>query len=183
MTPGDQEALFNTGSNTILNILNLIVISLGYGGLVLMTCISLHTLRIALFICCIVMLLSFTLYFLYDSVSILAYTFEDFVGYTDVATVVWLEIGFVTAKVLILMGDVIVVWRAWVLLPGNLSGKVLLTVLMLANIGLNIADCVEDYVSVSQVAIGIVPALDWISYAASLAINISSTLFIVWKFW
>ncbi|KIK58742.1 hypothetical protein GYMLUDRAFT_245830 [Collybiopsis luxurians FD-317 M1] len=87
----------------------------------------------------------------------------------------------VPSSTMLLIGDTVVVWRAWVLLPEGKFWKILLAVLMMANIGLNIADCVVNEIASVQILQGFAPILDWISITASFILNAFSTLFIMWK--
>ncbi|KIK58760.1 hypothetical protein GYMLUDRAFT_245847 [Collybiopsis luxurians FD-317 M1] len=193
MTTELQEELFNAGVDWTIDVMNLIIISWGFGALVLMTFIALQILskksrrrsRDALIICCIMMLLCLTASFLYFSVAILLDLSKVIGKITDEAAIVqetnWDCLNEVAGTLAILIGDSIVVWRAWVFLPERSNLKVILTVAMMANIGLNIADIVESITEGLNISQGVILPLDWISAIASFTINLFVTIFIAWK--
>ncbi|KIK58759.1 hypothetical protein GYMLUDRAFT_245846 [Collybiopsis luxurians FD-317 M1] len=193
MTTELQEELFNAGVNGTIDVINIIVTSWGFGALVLMTFIALRILskksrrrsRDALIICCIMMLLCLTASFLYFSVFILLGLSPAIGKITDEAAIVqeanWNRLSDVAQTLPVLIGDSIVVWRAWVFLPERSIWKVFLTVAMMANIGLNIADMAEDNIEGQKSLQGVLLPLDWISVIASLTINLFVTIFIAWK--
>ncbi|KIK58762.1 hypothetical protein GYMLUDRAFT_245848 [Collybiopsis luxurians FD-317 M1] len=190
MTTEVQEELWATGSNWTMAVINIIITSWGFGALVLMTFVALQILskksrrrsRDALIICCIMMLLCLTALFLCFSVFILLDLSPVIGKITDEAATVqetnWDYLSDVAQILPILIGDIIVVWRAWVFLPKRSIWKVFLTVAMMANIGLNIADIAEDNIEISQY---VILPLDWISVIASFTINLFVTIFIAWK--
>ncbi|KAF5366899.1 hypothetical protein D9757_011381 [Collybiopsis confluens] len=46
--------------------------------------------------------------------------------------------------IIVLLGDLIVAWRAWIFFPEHMIVKITLVVSMVANIGINITDCIFD---------------------------------------
>jgi len=87
--------------------------------------------------------------------------------------------------IILLIADMIVFWRAWVLLQNSTFSKIALTVLLGADICINIADCIWDQVNaqaLNMTASGI-SVLDWVSIAISLGFNAVATLCISWKAW
>ena len=96
--------------------------------------------RHALASCCIAMLVLFTVTFLYDSavnlliISKLAEKNAENVA--DAQILIWQYLNPVSYVLQLLIGDTVVVWRAWVLLPDGKFWKILLAVLMMANIGM-----------------------------------------------
>ncbi|KIK58758.1 hypothetical protein GYMLUDRAFT_262333 [Collybiopsis luxurians FD-317 M1] len=88
-----------------------------------------------------------------------------------------------TQNIALAIGDMAVIWRAWVLLPNSRLWKILLTILMIANMGLLITGCVEDDIDTQEVLQGGSASFDWISLIVSCVINMLVTLFILWKWW
>ncbi|KIK69318.1 hypothetical protein GYMLUDRAFT_35396 [Collybiopsis luxurians FD-317 M1] len=195
MTPEEQEQLAISGIDTFYNSLNIIVGSVGYGALVLMTYIALHSLGIkaqkhsrnALIACCIAVLFLFTIIWLYTS-AIALLVVARAVG--SIANnpglneeVIWEYMNIVAQAFIVIIGDSIVVWRVWVLLPDSRIWKVLLTVLQLANIGCVISDCIVDIISTQQELNGFDTKLDWVADATTFFVNILGTIFIMCRWW
>ncbi|KIK58653.1 hypothetical protein GYMLUDRAFT_246044 [Collybiopsis luxurians FD-317 M1] len=202
MSPEEQEILAIDGANFTLDIVDTIIAAISTevrhgnfaGALLLMTFIALYQLsikpqscpRIILFFCCLTVFLSFTVFLISNATFLV--DIADVAGkITDSAAdsqdLIWAYMDIFPQSILLLISDGIVVWRAWVLLPEGILWKILPTILTIANIGLNIADCTVDVVQIQTILDGLTPELDWIVFAASIAINILATLFIMWKWW
>ncbi|KAF5355413.1 hypothetical protein D9757_013153 [Collybiopsis confluens] len=193
----ETQELHALGGNTILNVITTIVVSTGYGTMVLMMFIAMHYLSkkqwtipvIALTACCIVMFVLFTMFYTYFlAVVLLIVAANTDESPQQVASYVRTEqdlayIAPYTPALPFFVGDVIVVWRAWVLLPTGRFYKILLSVLMLANSGIIIADIVFDYMEISSEVAGFSNIMDWIMCIGSLLINLFATLLIGWKLW
>ncbi|KIK60855.1 hypothetical protein GYMLUDRAFT_244013 [Collybiopsis luxurians FD-317 M1] len=82
-----------------------------------------------------------------------------------------------------LLSDFIVVWRAWVLFQQERFWKMGLLLLMIVNIGINIADCILNTIEINMVQSGSIPILDWLSLIVSLIVNMFATGLIAWKAW
>ncbi|KAF5371924.1 hypothetical protein D9757_011502 [Collybiopsis confluens] len=200
LTPLEQQELLSIGVNTTMNMINTIITSTGYGVMVLMMFVAMHYLSkkqrtipvIALATCSIVMFLLFTIQYIYYSgfivLAIAAATDESpqqAASYARTAQYLS-DMAFSGSQpgLMFLVGDMIVVWRAWVLLPTGRFYRVILSVLMLANAGIIIADTVLDYI---QIQLGTLQGLgydtDWLMCVSTLLINLFATLLIVWKLW
>jgi len=97
-------------------------------------------------------------------------------------TLVWEYMPGWPTTINLLLSDCIVVWRAWILFQDDKLWKLLLAVLMFANIAINIADCIWDNIEVT-IEVSSSTILDWLSGLISLAVNIIATLLIAWKAW
>ncbi|KAJ4474977.1 hypothetical protein J3R30DRAFT_631519 [Lentinula aciculospora] len=92
------------------------------------------------------------------------------------ATIVW------PLKVNLLVGDLIITWRAFVLWGGRKSVKYLLIVLMIANAGAGIGDALMDNIVVgSGPTAGII--LDCISSFLSFSVNVLATFMAIVTAW
>ncbi|KIK54385.1 hypothetical protein GYMLUDRAFT_249534 [Collybiopsis luxurians FD-317 M1] len=196
MTPGDRRKLFALGGNTTFDSIDLIISAVGWGAQVLMTYVALYYLNMKpwtsarkfLFIICTIMLLDSTVTFSTVAVSSLLEASSFSGKYTNQAvTEQFLILNWLSnaaQNIALAIGDSVVVWRAWVLLPDGRLWKAVLTILMIANVGLLTADCVvDDTKPLLKLILGFTPSLDWASLLASFIINLFVTLFIVWKWW
>ncbi|KAE9405888.1 hypothetical protein BT96DRAFT_934626 [Gymnopus androsaceus JB14] len=86
-------------------------------------------------------------------------------------TLVWEYMPGWPTTINLLLSDCIVVWRAWILFQDDKLWKLLLAVLMFANIAINIADCIWDNIEVT-IEVSSSTILDWLSGLISLAVNI-----------
>ncbi|KIK58832.1 hypothetical protein GYMLUDRAFT_245908 [Collybiopsis luxurians FD-317 M1] len=200
MTPQDNEKLFILGSSSILNNISLIIISAMNmesnasfaGGLAMMTFVAFYYLGIKpptlgrqiLFMLCFGMLLVFTVVFISNSLCVLLaasiITGKETSQAATGQVLILDDIMGSAQNIAIAIGDSAVVWRAWLLLPEGKFWKSLLTILMFANVGLLITDCVVEEIESLQRLYNIL-SLDWISLLASIVINLFITLFIAWK--
>ncbi|KIK58740.1 hypothetical protein GYMLUDRAFT_45058 [Collybiopsis luxurians FD-317 M1] len=194
MTPEDQANLATLASSSIINIIDVVIISVGYGALILMTYIALRTLSMKpykpskkVFICCWAMLIIFTVVMIY----IASFTFDIISGpaqklganAANNQIIFWSYMGPIVQAIPIVIGDGVVVWRAWVLLPEGRYWKMLVTTIMAANICVNVVYCVADDIFTLGQIEGFGTSWDWIALLVSLTVNVSMTLFIMWKWW
>ncbi|KAF5368181.1 hypothetical protein D9757_011288 [Collybiopsis confluens] len=201
MKTQEQNDLYVLGVNTIINVINTIITSTGYGAMVLMMFVAMHYLSkkqrtipiIALATCCMVIFVLFTVQYIYCSglnlLAIAAHT-DDSPGPQQAASyaqkaqyLAYMVVAASQPGLMYPVGDVIVVWRAWVLLQRDKSYKILLAVLMLANLGISIADIVLDYIHIQSELQGITNSMDWIMCIGLLLINLFAMLLIGWKLW
>ncbi|KIK57503.1 hypothetical protein GYMLUDRAFT_246852 [Collybiopsis luxurians FD-317 M1] len=82
-----------------------------------------------------------------------------------------------------ILSDFIVVWRAWALFQQEKLWKVALVLLMIVNIGTQIANCILDNIDVQVVESKPYTILDWLSIVISLVVNMFATGLIAWKAW
>ncbi|KAF9052567.1 hypothetical protein BDP27DRAFT_1373427 [Rhodocollybia butyracea] len=80
----------------------------------------------------------------------------------------------------ICLGDIVICWRAWVLLPHDKFWRFGLGAIMASSIGVGIADGVYDAVSSIDI---IGSTLDGIATGLSLLVNMTATGLIAWKAW
>ncbi|KIK51271.1 hypothetical protein GYMLUDRAFT_50682 [Collybiopsis luxurians FD-317 M1] len=95
---------------------------------------------------------------------------------------IWDTISPWPATINLLLSDLIVTWRAWVLFQEIKLLKLLLAFLMVANIGINLADCIWEELEIN-IAFLNSAILDWLSLGISLFVNLFSTSLITWRAW
>ncbi|KAF9064096.1 hypothetical protein BDP27DRAFT_1367481 [Rhodocollybia butyracea] len=80
----------------------------------------------------------------------------------------------------LLLSDGIVVWRAWCLFQQDRLQRLVLVMLMIANIGINVADCIwSDF----EFLLSKTSILDWISVGFSMMLNMVVTILFACKAW
>ncbi|KIK58721.1 hypothetical protein GYMLUDRAFT_245814 [Collybiopsis luxurians FD-317 M1] len=157
----DQEELFNTGAESILDVINLIIIAVGWGLLVMMTFVAFYYLRMKpqtrarniLFILCMLILLVSTVI----NISISWQALSDassIAGGNLYALLDFDQLAQAGQSITLAIGDGAVVWRVWSLLP----------------------DATIFYPG--EVVPGVGSPLAGISNVASFFINLLATLFI-----
>ncbi|KAF9063938.1 hypothetical protein BDP27DRAFT_1367635 [Rhodocollybia butyracea] len=67
-----------------------------------------------------------------------------------------------------LVGDFVICWRAWVLLPYDKFWRSALVIIMIGNIGINITDAVFDTFAPNTLLSGSVIVLDWVATAVTM---------------
>ncbi|KAF5392360.1 hypothetical protein D9757_001589 [Collybiopsis confluens] len=102
---------------------------------------------------------------------------------TEEKTLPWAYMESWVTTLVMLSGDCIVAWRAYVLLQHARIWRMILCILALANIALNIVDCVIDDLEITRVFAGDFSVLDWLSTVLSLSVNLFATSMIAWKAW
>ncbi|KIK54865.1 hypothetical protein GYMLUDRAFT_249209 [Collybiopsis luxurians FD-317 M1] len=80
-----------------------------------------------------------------------------------------------------ILSDFIVVWRALVLFRQEKFWKLVLVLLMIANIGVNVSDVVLDNADITKQESNTHTILDWLSLVVSLVVNMFATGLIAWK--
>ncbi|KAJ3835207.1 hypothetical protein F5878DRAFT_628571 [Lentinula raphanica] len=204
MTLNDEQLLASFGQTVFFNILNLIVIIIGYGAFVLGTAIAILLLRkhsfqylsrtnCGLLVCTVMIFICYSWNVIYEGGSMLTqieYTFIKTLPEGGLAAqaqssdnhmlVTWEYMETWPPTINLLLSDCIVAWRAWVLFPQEKSLKVVLIVLMVANIGINIADCIwSDIEELAEFVEA--STLDWLSIILSLVVNACATFLIALK--
>ncbi|KIK51548.1 hypothetical protein GYMLUDRAFT_265786 [Collybiopsis luxurians FD-317 M1] len=201
MTSEEQQTIASFAYGAYQDVIYLIVVFTGYGVFALGMVMALHALaakswttsQIALTACLITISISFTLEALYygilDLISI-QYTLtkvigsgqEGFEAGVEAAVNKILPLQYVPAwpaTINVLLSDLIVVWRAWILCR-NRSRKAILVALMIINICINIADCIWDDVE-PQVGEFNFSILDSLSGVLTILVNILTTFLIGWE--
>ncbi|KIK53947.1 hypothetical protein GYMLUDRAFT_249981 [Collybiopsis luxurians FD-317 M1] len=82
----------------------------------------------------------------------------------------YLEGWFFTVPAL--LSDFIVVWRACILFQQERRWKIALTLLMIMNAGVNIADCILDDIEIKVIESNFSTILDLLSIVTSLGVNL-----------
>ncbi|KAE9388294.1 hypothetical protein BT96DRAFT_981098 [Gymnopus androsaceus JB14] len=84
---------------------------------------------------------------------------------------------------ILLIADTAIVWRAWALWSENRLIKWTLLIILLADIGVNIADAIVDTKIDLKLNIDNAATLDWVSIVLNLTVNIVATLLIAHRAW
>ncbi|KAE9400040.1 hypothetical protein BT96DRAFT_1099183 [Gymnopus androsaceus JB14] len=84
---------------------------------------------------------------------------------------------------IILIADMAIVWRAWALWSENRLIKWTLLMILLTDIGINIADAIVDTKTYLKSNANNTVALDWVSTVLNLTVNIVATLLIAHRAW
>ncbi|KAF9064808.1 hypothetical protein BDP27DRAFT_1450582, partial [Rhodocollybia butyracea] len=191
----------------LLIIVPLIVILTGYGAFVLGFMIAVQSLTMRgtwgrpqtiLLVCLVTILVCFTWVVFYNGGILLMldrYTFMQTleqglsaqVQAADTKTVIWQYMPDWPATINtffheLLLSDGIVVWRAWCLFQQDRYWRLLLLILMIANIGVNVADCIWPDVKLAN-KLSESTALDWLSAVLSLVVNLVVTSLVACKAW
>ncbi|KAJ3766227.1 hypothetical protein FB446DRAFT_406583 [Lentinula raphanica] len=94
------------------------------------------------------------------------------------------------ASINVLLSDCIVVWRAWILFQEEKFRRLVLVGLMVANLGVNISDCIWSTISAKQQLQGedaaagslrVGNTLNWLSITLSFVVNVYATVIIALK--
>ncbi|KAF9064097.1 hypothetical protein BDP27DRAFT_1426216 [Rhodocollybia butyracea] len=200
MTPEEQELLYAEAEVFLSSIISLILILVGYGAFVLgfsMAVRSLLSLRrpwrrphTILLVCSVTIFICFTwttltyggLFSTYDRYGLQISEPGGIASQVDTATmklIPWREMTDWPSSINILLSDGIVVWRAWCLFQ---QGKVrlILVMLMIANIGINVADSIGSEFKPSLFRTA---TLDWVSIGFSMMVNIVVVFLFALKAW
>ncbi|KAF9063645.1 hypothetical protein BDP27DRAFT_1426660 [Rhodocollybia butyracea] len=110
-------------------------------------------------------------------------SFESTIEDTIPATLIINDISVVLDSVMILTGDLLISWRAWVLLPHDTFWRFVLATITIGDIGINIADGIFDIFCMMAMLDGSPPFLDLVALGFSLVVNLTATALIGWKAW
>ncbi|KAF9072060.1 hypothetical protein BDP27DRAFT_1401044 [Rhodocollybia butyracea] len=84
------------------------------------------------------------------------------------------------SNMVILITDTVIVWRAWAMWMDNAKVRWTLLLLMLANIGVSLADSALDSQTVLN---NLAVTLDWVSIVLSFSVNMIATCLISFRAW
>ncbi|KAE9395751.1 hypothetical protein BT96DRAFT_922602 [Gymnopus androsaceus JB14] len=87
-----------------------------------------------------------------------------------------------TTNLILLIGDLIIIWRAWAVWMHSRMVKLLLALFVLVVIGVNLADAFVDNQK-HLTATGQTVTLDSVFFALSLSVNVTLTLLIAYRTW
>ncbi|KAF9073289.1 hypothetical protein BDP27DRAFT_1417413 [Rhodocollybia butyracea] len=192
------------GTPLIALVPKLAILMVMSGVFVLGTCIAIKPLiassskpKITLLLCLILSFLSYA----WNMTDIIVTAFQGLrVPERVDANLYDVEVGFTSSTyqsiyliqsipgtVNLLLSDLIVVWRAWILFPRSCFWRATLVTVMTINIGVNIADCIADTDTQSTFATSGIASyfsvFDWISIVMSLSVNVVTTSLVGWKVW
>ncbi|KAJ3768746.1 hypothetical protein FB446DRAFT_255040 [Lentinula raphanica] len=195
MPPDEQAQLAADAALYYFDVINIISSAIGIGMLSLGFALAVwymrsdhwsHT-KITLLICCSVILICSYWsvgYFGAYTMSSIHFVFVNQSNEIDLTPSLILDyINSWLPSIALVMGDLIVTWRAWILLQHNRCSQFVLAIFSIANLGLNAAACIQDTIMVRTKLVRTTSALDWLSNAASIVMNMCATLMIAWKAW
>ncbi|KAJ3762953.1 hypothetical protein EV360DRAFT_78817 [Lentinula raphanica] len=216
----EQELLVAFGQSVLSNTLNMIILTTGYGAFVLGMVIAILLLsrRYSLrrsptsrgLLACLIVIFGCYTWGIFDiggfGLTQIQYMFvprtlleglesesvaqtqaqSSFNGYIAIQQYMssW------PASINVLLSDCIVVWRAWILFQEEKFRRLVLVVLMVANLGVNISDCIWSTISAKQQLQGedaaagslrVGNTLNWLSITLSLVVNVYATVIIALK--
>ncbi|KAF9056850.1 hypothetical protein BDP27DRAFT_633783 [Rhodocollybia butyracea] len=200
MTPEEQQLISLYAGEALRVSVPLILTFAGYGGFVLGFIIAVRSLtireswgrpQIILLVCLVTILVCFTWEGLYNGAVFLTsdrYTFaqtseQGLAAQAQAAlkkVKIWEFMSDWPATINNLLSDGIVVWRAWCLSQQDRYWRLTLALLMIANIGVNVADCIWGDLGMALSSPAI---LDWILSAISLIVNMVATILFACKAW
>ncbi|KIK62556.1 hypothetical protein GYMLUDRAFT_242710 [Collybiopsis luxurians FD-317 M1] len=195
MTPEEQQTIAFLAQGIYQNIIDLTLVFTGYGVFALGMATAVHSLavkswtgsQIALTALLLTISFSFTLEALYYGISALIvshYTLIMGSGQEGIqaAAKKILPLQFVPVwptTINVLLSDLIVAWRAWILCR-NRPQRAILATLMIVNICINIADCIWGDVEL-QIEKSSNSIIDSVSAVLILLVNIFATFLIGWE--
>ncbi|KAF9065040.1 hypothetical protein BDP27DRAFT_1332614 [Rhodocollybia butyracea] len=83
---------------------------------------------------------------------------------------------------ILFIADTVILWRAWAVWMNNKKVKWTLLILMLADMGVSLADCIADFRIPSTQVNGAI-TLDWVYFLLSLFVNMIATCLIALRTW
>ncbi|KAF9071308.1 hypothetical protein BDP27DRAFT_1322310 [Rhodocollybia butyracea] len=190
MTPAEQEQLFDAGFNSYVNVISVAVFAVAGGIATLGILIATWLLQAKTWgepkamqlLCCTAIWLcligqSFLIYIaVLDGIR---FSFVEEISILPLSLVNMDKIEIILGAIMILGGDLVICWRAWVLFPHDKIWRFVLAIIMICNIGLNIADSTFDIKMLNESP----PALDTVTLSISVATNMTATSLISWKAW
>ncbi|KAF9065041.1 hypothetical protein BDP27DRAFT_1450460 [Rhodocollybia butyracea] len=94
---------------------------------------------------------------------------------------VYIKLSDGLINIILFIADTVMLWRAWAVWMNNKKVKWTLLMLMLADMGVSLADCIADFRTPSQV--NRVITLDWVYFLLSLFVNMIATCLIAVRTW
>ncbi|KAF9035098.1 hypothetical protein BDP27DRAFT_1374888 [Rhodocollybia butyracea] len=156
MTPAEQDQIYISGVNCYLNIINLVVDTSIFVQNILGYLATFHQVEV-------------------DIVKSETQALPLSLAITEV-------IQICLTQIIIVTGDLVICWRAWVLLPHDKFWRFVLSIVTICNIGINIAAPIFDELGVTS-SPAVLLVVDWASTAISLVVNMTATSLIGWKAW
>ncbi|KAF9071953.1 hypothetical protein BDP27DRAFT_1321195 [Rhodocollybia butyracea] len=198
MTPAEQEQMYIFGANCSINVMSLLVSTLTSAIAALGILIAMHLLpgieswrepKAIQLLCCLSISLSWIVQ------SILGYTlvFDQIRAGTmmefstpplifDIIN----NIQTSVSQLMVMVGDLVICWRAWVLVPHDKVWRFGLAIIVICNVGFNIADIILVVLGGNGSVINnnnLLQNLGWASIAFSWLTNMAVTSLIGWKAW
>ncbi|KAF9072050.1 hypothetical protein BDP27DRAFT_1320997 [Rhodocollybia butyracea] len=101
---------------------------------------------------------------------------------TQTHIIVYNAITSWSSNIIIGVTDAVIVWRAWAMWMDNRKVRWTLLLLMLADIGVSLADCIADFSSNPTTQSHAI-TLDWVNLVLSLSVNMIATCLIAVRVW
>jgi len=100
------------------------------------------------------------------------------------AATVSMKLQIIAENMMFVIADTIIVWRAWVIWAESRKIQIFMVIVLLVDLGVNIADGIVDARVDSDLSfIGRSTTLDWIVVVINLTVNTTATLLIVYRAW
>jgi len=194
MTPAEQRQIFDFGYACYLEVVSLIIFTAAGGGAILGIFIAMRLLHIKTwrepkalqFLCCLIIVLAVTGTIIIQSMIVFTQAKLGLmykVSNPPFNVVIGDDIeGFLSA-VMIVVGDFVICWRAWVLLPQEKFWRSVLATILIGNTVANLADPIFGVFETDNQSNKSHIVVDWISLAFSLLANTTAIALIGWKAW
>ncbi|KAF9046994.1 hypothetical protein BDP27DRAFT_1346282 [Rhodocollybia butyracea] len=192
MTQEERELISSLGTTCYLNITNLLIFGFFYGVAMLGILIAIWLLKIKNWrepkaiqlLCCMIIVFISTgrmvVFSLNTLMQIKLGIVEEISDVLAPDIVIAGDIDIFCTTMIVMVGDFVICWRAWVLLPQDKFWRFGLVIIMVGNIGVNIANIVLGTLVNTSTKESL---LDWISIAFSLLSNTVATGLVAWKAW
>ncbi|KAF5369135.1 hypothetical protein D9757_011082 [Collybiopsis confluens] len=191
----EEEVLIGFGTTCYYLVFRLMITTTGYGLAALGSLIVIRTINLdnakswrepksIQLLCSLIILSCFTGYIILQAAHAFI-AIKAGIGGNPVSLAMLLtdDIQLFLNATIILVGDFVICWRAWVLLSEDKFWRYFLALAMIINIGINIADPVYDVPNMKSELKGVFNVLDWLSVACSSIVNLIATSLIAWKAW
>ncbi|KAF9071834.1 hypothetical protein BDP27DRAFT_1418652 [Rhodocollybia butyracea] len=194
MDPTEQQLIYAEAEMLLFGVVLLMVILIGYGAFLLgfIAAVRMLTIKGAwgrpqtiLLSCLVASLVCFTWSVICNGGIYLSddrYTLQT-IGLAQAQaaglkkTIIWQYMPDWPVTINLLLSDGIVAWRACSLFQQDRFQRLILAVLMIANIGINVADCIWADLQLHSRA----TTLDWLSSVLSLSVNMIATILFACK--
>ncbi|KAF9064666.1 hypothetical protein BDP27DRAFT_1425596 [Rhodocollybia butyracea] len=203
MTPHEQQLISTYAQTELFHVVNLMVYFVGYGAFVLGLVVAVHLLtgagpwgrpKAALLVSLLAIFVSSTCQGtiaigkidLTSTVHILIQTADKglaaLVQFSTEEAEKWQDMSSWALTINLLLSDGIGVWRAWSLYHDSKNCRLILAILMIANVSINMADCIWIDVN-SGKELSKSAVLDWLSAIISLVVDLVATILFACKAW
>ncbi|KAF9066220.1 hypothetical protein BDP27DRAFT_1424108 [Rhodocollybia butyracea] len=183
MTPAEQGQIFDFGAVCYSDAISLIINAIALGPAIVGLTIVIQLLQIKTWrepkaiqlLCCMIIVLAVAVSIIMQGIIVftqIKLSIQKEITNPPSSLIISGDIEEFLDKIITLVSDFVICWRAWVLLPQDKLLRFALAIIMMCNIGVTIADFSVDVDSGSSAV------LDWLAITLSLLVNMTAT---VWK--